>query len=90
MAAKKDDFAQQQSLLNKELKEGSFRRVYLLCGEEDYLKDYYANALQKALIPTGDTINLNRYSGKEADTGVLISQSETLPFFAERRSSTVV
>ena len=32
MAAKKDDFAQQQSLLNKELKEGTFHRAYLLCG----------------------------------------------------------
>ena len=38
MAAKKDDFAQQQSLFNKELKEGAFHRVYLLCGEQAYLR----------------------------------------------------
>ena len=34
MAAKKEDFAGQQSLLNKELKEGTFRRAYLLYGEQ--------------------------------------------------------
>ena len=71
--------------VEEDIRKGTYRRVYLLCGEEDYLKDYYANALQKALIPTGDTINLNRYSGKEADTAVLISQSETLPFFSAHR-----
>lgn len=45
--------------VEEDIRKGTYRRVYLLCGEEDYLKDYYANALQKALIPTGDTINLN-------------------------------
>ena len=71
--------------VEEDIRKGTYRRAYLLCGEENYLKEYYSNALRRALIPEGDTINLNRYSGKEADPAVLISQSETLPFFSEHR-----
>lgn len=37
--------------LNEDLKSGQFKQVYLLCGEEAYLKKQYKNRFVKAMIP---------------------------------------
>ena len=63
----------------------TFKRCYLLYGEEDYLRKQYKDRLMKALIPDGDTMNYNYYSGKDVNVGETIDQAETLPFFADRR-----
>lgn len=63
----------------------TFKRCYLLYGEEDYLRKQYKDRLMKALIPDGDTMNYNYYSGKDVNVGEIIDQAETLPFFADRR-----
>lgn len=73
------------NIIEEDIRKGTFKSVYLLYGEEAYLKEYYAKTLTKALIPEGDTINFNRYSGREADPSVLIGQAQTLPFFSEHR-----
>lgn len=73
-----------KNLLN-DLKTGQLKNIYLLCGEEEYLKLQYAKKLQDAIIPPGDTVNLNCYEGKKIPVQELIDQAETLPFFAERR-----
>ena len=85
MAAKKDDFAQQQSLLNKELKEGSFRRVYLLCGEQAYLRLQNRDRLRAALLGDGDEMNVSVYTGMDVTAMEVIDEAQTLPFFADRR-----
>ena len=85
MAAKKDDFAQQQSLLNKELKEGSFRRVYLLCGEQAYLRLQNRDRLRAALLGDGDEMNVSVYTGMDVTAREVIDEAQTLPFFAARR-----
>ena len=36
--------------LNEDLKTGQFKQVYLLYGEESYLREYYLGALRKALV----------------------------------------
>lgn len=71
--------------LIQDLKTGEFKNIYLLTGEEDYLKKQYKHRLQEALIPADDTVNLNFYEGKNISVQELIDQGETLPFFAERR-----
>ena len=43
--------------LNEDLKSGQFKQVYLLCGEEGYLKKQYKNRFVKAMLPEGDTMN---------------------------------
>lgn len=73
-----------KSLL-QDLKNNDFKNVYLLYGEEDYLKKQYKKRLQDALISPEDTVNLNSYEGKNISVKELIDQSETMPFFAERR-----
>ncbi len=71
--------------LNEDIKSGTFKRVYLLYGEEAYLKKQYKNRLTKAMIPDGDTMNYAYYEGKGINPAELIDLAETMPFFAERR-----
>ena len=85
MASKKDDFARQQSLLNKELKEGTFHRVYLVCGDQAYLRLQNRDRLRAALLGDGDEMNVSSYSGMDITAREVIDQAETLPFFADRR-----
>ena len=71
--------------INEDIKNGTFRRVYLLYGDEDYLKLQYKNKLLRALVTEGDTMNFSRFEGKEAQVPALIDLAETMPFFAEHR-----
>ena len=71
--------------INEDIKNGTFRRVYLLYGDEDYLKLQYKNKLLRALVTEGDTMNFSRFEGKEAQVTALIDLAETMPFFAEHR-----
>ena len=71
--------------INEDIKNQNYKPVYLLYGEEDYLKRTYRDKLIKALIPEGDTMNLTRYQGKNPPVTEIIDTSETMPFFAERR-----
>ena len=71
--------------LNEDLKTGQLKQVYLLYGEENYLKRQYKERLTKAIFPDGDTMNYAYYEGKGVDIKEVIDLAETLPFFAERR-----
>ena len=71
--------------LNEDLKTGQFKQIYLLYGEEAYLKKLYKNRFVKAMIPEGDTMNYRYFEGKNTNPKEIIDLAETLPFFAERR-----
>lgn len=71
--------------LNEDLKTGQFKQIYLLYGEESYLKKQYKDKLTKAMIPEGDTMNYEYYEGKGINVKEVIDLSETMPFFGERR-----
>ena len=70
--------------LNEDLKKGQFHKVYLLCGEEAYLKKQYKEKLRTALIGD-DTMNYAYFEGKGVSYKEVIDLAETMPFFAERR-----
>lgn len=70
--------------LNEDLKSGKFKTVYLLFGDEGFLKKSYKNRL-KDKITGGDTMNYNYYEGKGINVNELIGLAETMPFFAEKR-----
>ena len=72
--------------LNQDLKTGNFRRVYLLFGEEAFLKRSYKNRLKEA-IDGEDTMNVHTFEGKGLDLKEVISLADTMPFFADRRLS---
>lgn len=71
--------------LEADLRSGNFKQVYLLFGDEAYLKTLYKNKLKNALVDPEDTINLSYYEGKNIPLASVIDQAETMPFFAEHR-----
>ena len=71
--------------LNEDLKTGNFKQIYLLYGEEAYLKKQYKERFIKAMLPEGDTMNYAYCDGKNTDIKEVIDLAETLPFFSERR-----
>jgi len=68
-----------------DIKNQTFKKVYLLCGTEEYLRAQYRDKLIKALVPDGDTMNFTEYEGKNIVESEVIGQAETMPFFADRR-----
>ena len=70
--------------LNQDIKTGEFKQIYLLYGEEAFLKNSYKNRLKEAIIGD-DTMNFARFEGKGVDVDELIRLADTMPFFAERR-----
>lgn len=71
--------------LNEDLKTGQFQNLYLLYGEEAYLKKQYKEKLRNAMLSPDDTMNYAYYEGKGVNVKEVIDLAETLPFFAERR-----
>ena len=51
--------------LNEHIKKGEYQKVYLIYGEEEYLKKQYRDRMKEAIIGD-DTINYSYCEGKEA------------------------
>jgi len=71
--------------LNEDIKTKQFEQMYLLYGEENYLKRQYKRNLTRALVAEGDTMNYAYYEGKKVAINDVIDLAQTMPFFAERR-----
>ncbi len=71
--------------LSEEIREGNLKQVYLLCGEEAYLRRQYRDRVKKALLGDGNLMNLNCFEGKGIVPGEVIDLAQTMPFLAERR-----
>lgn len=71
--------------LNEDIKTRKFKQVYLLYGEEVYLKNQYKNRLRSAVLDEDDTMNFSSFEGKGIDVHRVIDQAQTMPFFAEHR-----
>ncbi len=71
--------------INSDIKDNNFKQIYLLYGDERYLRLQYADKLKKALCDPEDTMNVHSFSGKDVPVGEIIDLAETMPFFADRR-----
>ena len=71
--------------IDEDISAGRFQNIYLLYGEEDYLKLQYKNKLIAALVNEGDNMNFTKYEDNGINVGQVIDQAETMPFFAEHR-----
>ncbi len=71
--------------VDADIKNGQYKKVYLLCGEESYLVRFYARKLHRALISEDDEMNLNVFQGTDISTDEVIRLADTMPFFAEHR-----
>ena len=58
--------------LKEDIKTGNFKNVYLLFGEEAYLKIQYKEKLIHALNPDDYTMNFSKYEGKGIEVREMI------------------
>ena len=71
-------------VLAQDIKTGEFKPVYLICGEEAFLKKSYKNRMKDAMVGD-DTMNFHYFEGKGLDLKEIISLADTMPFFGDRR-----
>ena len=71
------------TLLN-DIKEKSFKRVYLITGDDPWLRHGYFTRLMEA-VSGDDTMNRLAVSGSGFSLSDLRAFTDTMPFFAERR-----
>ena len=71
--------------LLEEIKSGELKQVYILYGEEAYLRNQYKDKIKNALLGEGDAMNFHYFEGKDSRVGEVIDLAETMPFLAERR-----
>ncbi len=66
------------------IKSGEFATIYLLYGEESYLKRYYKNQMVEHFGGLSG-MNVNHFEGRGIDEKELASILQTAPFFEEKR-----
>jgi len=70
--------------INEDIKKETFNQIYLLYGEERYLRKQYTDKLHKAMCGD-DNMNTHFFEGKDIPLYEIISLADTLPFLAPRR-----
>lgn len=73
------------AIINNQIKEENYSKLYLLTGSEDYLVDQYRDKLVSKLTAPDDTMNYIVYKGENAKVEAIIEFADTMPFFADRR-----
>lgn len=71
--------------LYKDMEAGIFKKVYLIYGDEEYIKADTKKQIKKLIVGDDESMNFNRFQGKEADVNQIMAIGSTFPFFAERR-----
>ena len=71
-------------IINEHIKSNEYKNVYLLYGDEPYLKKQYRDKLKQA-IAGDDTMNYSYYEGDKIYVKEIKDMGDTLPFFAEHR-----
>ncbi len=69
----------------EDIKNHTYKTVYLLYGDEAYLKKQYKGKLKQALSAPDDTMNYAYYEGKDINVKEIIGLASTMPFLAEHR-----
>ncbi len=71
--------------LRKNISSGNFLPVYLIMGDESFLKQHYVNQIAKKVVPKGlETFNMHYLSEASANADEIISCVESLPMMCER------
>ncbi len=70
----------------RDIKNDELKRVYLLYGNEMYLKDYIISDIKKKYIDKAfESLNMIYIDGKETSTDSIINACETLPFMSDKK-----
>lgn len=70
--------------INQHIKNEDYSKVYLIYGDETYLKKQARDKLINA-ISKGDTMNYSYYEGEKTSVKDILDMAQTMPFFAEKR-----
>ena len=69
----------------KQLADKSLGTLYIFHGEEDYLREYYLDAMRDQLVPQGmEEFNLHTFEGDRATPQALDDAISALPMMSER------
>ncbi len=72
--------------LDRDLKNRSFKNVYLFYGEESYLKKQYRQSFYNAVVSDASAaFNYTFFEGSSAEPSSIIDACETLPFMNDKR-----
>ena len=72
--------------IKKDLREGKTCKVYLLWGDEEFLKDYYREALIKKLLNKDFAdFNYRQYSSSKPDNDEIESFLSSYPFMSDKK-----
>ena len=73
-----------EDTLKKQIKSGEFSRVYLIYGDEGYLKQFYANQIcNKTVDKNFADFNLKKLEGKETSLNEIYDCVSSFPMMAE-------
>ncbi len=84
MAFKKTKEATDYAGLLSELKKDGPARLYMLWGEEDYLREAFFDELEKLCVEGAQDFNRHRISGEDLDMQQLRQAIDSMPFMGER------
>lgn len=91
MAKKKTGDEEGLTALKAALKSGDYARLYLVYGQETYLRDYYLTQLRKKLVSGPmEEFNYHRLEGRDLEVNELYEAVEMLPMMAEKTLVEVV
>ena len=71
--------------IRDDIKKREFHNLYLLYGDEEYLKRYYRENLKYCILEDSDDMNFSKFENKGIDLNEEQSIADTLPFFSEHR-----
>lgn len=70
--------------IKEDIKNREYHPIYLLYGEEDYLKRLYRDSLKNSIVAE-DEMNYSYYEGSGVDLQQIRELADTLPFFQDYR-----
>ena len=73
------------AIINKQIEERQFEKLYLFGGGEKYLVEQYRKNLVDAMISADDTMNKTVYKNEAVKVDEIRETAMTMPFFAEHR-----
>ena len=72
--------------LKAHIKSGDFHCVYLICGDEDYLKKNYTDMIcQKNVSGAFESFNLEKFDGKGISLQDVFEQASIMPMMSDKR-----
>lgn len=83
MAKLKEVTTDEKHIIDEDIKSGTFKRVYLIYGDESFLVRSYTKRLISAICDDETGLNAHFLEGRKKDIDNIINLAEALPFMAE-------